>query len=236
MRNTAMTCWCGWTWWSRVASAFANAINLQLSRYTPEKAKEIHIRIARQALARRLAGEASPPSYTIEVDGRPAASEASVKPYGVIVYAFTKMREIADYALMLARDESPFRSGRYRASWFLLKDGREISLAAMSNNDTVTLSNDQPYSRKINVGAKGFEKYAHPGVVERVRQKLLRRYNNLIDVDIEFLKFEGGHVLRKSLYRKTKTGRAYGGPRKDSLRGMDITYPSLVIAPKGKHR
>lgn len=212
-------------------SAFETTIRLQLDKFSPAEAQRRHVAIARAGLNAYLASQPSAPDVTIEVDGHHATSETEVRPFGIIVYRFSRMREIAGFALAELRRFSPIRSGRYRDAWFVMLNDAEASLAEVGSRDTVTLANDEPYSRKINVGAKGFTRYAPPGVVEKARQSVLARYRSSVEAEIVFLTFGGGWVLRKSQQRKRK-GRPYGGFRSDALKGMQVTYPALVLKPK----
>lgn len=214
-----------------MASAFETVIRVQLDRYGPEQAKQKHIAIARAGLAAFLAGQSARPDVRIEVDGHPASSEDQVQPFGVITYRFYRMREIVSFALDYARSVSPVDSGRYRDAWFPLFAGAEIALADVPNSGTIIVTNDQPYSRKINVGAKGFERYAPPGVVEKVRQAVRAKYGATVDANIEFITLDGGYVLKKGL-RRIHQGRRYGGIRRDAQAGTPITYPSLALTPR----
>jgi len=211
------------------SSAFEQVIRLQLDKYGPEAARLKHIEIARQGLSKFLSGQSARPDVTIEVDGHAAASEDQVKPFGVITYRFLRMREIAAFAIDYAKSISPVESGRYRASWFALLGGREIAVDAIPSNGSVIITDDQPYARKVHVGARGFEKYA--GIVEKVRQQVLRKYGKIVTADIQFITLEGGWVLRHGL-RKIHKGRRYGGIRNDAKEGDEITYPALNIEPR----
>jgi hypothetical protein len=211
------------------ARAFETLIRLKLQQFSPEEAKKRHVEIARGIRAKFIAPQG--PDVQIYTDGHSATTEDEVQPFGVIVYRISRMKQITAFALAEAKRMSPVLTGRYRDAWFAMVDQREVALEDIPSNAIVTIANDEPYSRKINVGAKGFEKYAPPGVVERVRQTVLAKYRNIITANIQFITLEGGHVLQNDL-RKIHQGRRYGGPRSDALAGSQITYPSLVIAPK----
>jgi hypothetical protein len=221
-------------------SAFAEVIQLQLDRFGPEEAKAKHIEIARAGLAKFLGTQQSKPSVLIEVDGRQAANENEVKPYGIITYRFMRMQEIVAFAMAKAREFSPVGTaqdarpghpGLYRDSWFALVDGYKVNESDIGANDAVTITNNQPYSRKINTGARGFERYAPPGVVEKVRQAVLKKYGAVVEAHIIFLDLADSYVLKRDL-RHIFKGRRYGGARRDARAGMAITYPAVIIEPK----
>ena len=216
-----------------MAKPFEAIIRLQMARFSPQEARKRHIAIARAGLADFMGRQPVRPMVRIETDNRPATSEGQVKPFGLIVYRFDRMREVASFALREAEEYSPVRSGRYKRSWFLMHGTQKIGLDEIPASATIILTNDQPYSRKINVGAKGFEEYMVPsGIVERVRQKVRQRYGSVVTASVQFIQFPGGgHVLTKSLRSKRSNGRR-GGFRSDSMKGMAITYPALVLTPR----
>lgn len=210
--------------------AFETLIRLRLQQFSPEEAKKRHIEIARGIRAKFITPVG--PDVQIYTDGHSASTEDEVQPFGVIVYRLSQMKQITAFAIAEAKRMSPVLTGRYRDAWFAMVDQKEVALENVPPNAVVTITNDEPYSRKINVGAKGFEKYAPPGVVERVRQSLrASKYRNLITTNIQFITLGGGHILQNDL-RKIHQGRRYGGPRSDALKGSQITYPALVITPK----
>jgi hypothetical protein len=225
-----------------MGAAFERVVQLQLAQLTPEAAKTRHIATARAGLAAFMARQSVKPDVLIEVDGHKAASEDSVKPFGVITYRFRRMREIYVAALARAEADSPVRSGRYKRSWFLMVNGVEVAPDAIPAAAEVLLVNDQPYARKIHVGSKGFEKYANPGVVEKVRQWMIKQYGRIAEFDIEFVTLSGGYKLAGNtklamaqLNRRSSVFRAGGtrlSRRKDLMPGAEMTYPALKITPR----
>lgn len=214
-----------------MARAFESVIRLQLDKYGPEAAKRHHIEIARKGLAKFLATQNPKPGYEIETDGHAATSEESVRPYGVISYRFRRMREIALFCLEEAIRLSPEKSGRYKRSWFVMVDGAATEAASVPPDaKQMHITNDQPYSRKINVGAKGFKKYAPPGVVEKVRQLAIKKFGAIATIEVDHLKMDGGYRLKKQGVRVRKNGTRYARP--DMKAGSGLTYPAVSIRPK----
>lgn len=221
-------------------AAFETVIRLQLDKFSPEEAKRRHIAAARAGLAAFLARQQQKPAVSLEVDGHTAATEDEVKPFGIIVYRFMRMNQIVPFALQKAREFSPVgdasdarpgHPGLYRASWFAMVDGQLVDETEIPSDATVIITNNQPYSRKINSGAKGFERYANPGIVEKVRQVVLAKYRNIVDAQVVYLNLEDAYVLRHDL-RHIYKGRRYGAPRRDARAGMEITYPGVQLSPK----
>jgi hypothetical protein len=223
-----------------MGAAFQRVIELQLRQYGPEEAKRRHIEIARRGLAAFLARQSSKPIVTIEVDGRPAQSETEVMPYGRIVYHFIRMPQIAAFCLDQAIRLSPVHTGQFRHGWFVLEGETQVDPKDVRGG--FIMVNDEPYARKIHVGSKGYEKYANPGIVEKVRQLAFRRYGATIDAEIEFITLQGGYILKGRAPRvlaKTNSrssafrgGRKFLAARPDRGPGAEMTYPALVVTAK----
>lgn len=221
--------------------AFETVVRLQLDKFSPEEAKRRHIGIARAGLDAFLARQQAEPHVQLEVDGRPASSEEQVKPFGVIRYNFLRMDQVAAFAISKAREFSPVGTtedsrpghpGLYRNSWFFITpDGHRLEESEITPDASFYLTNNQPYSRKINAGAKGFERYVPPGIAEKIRQAVLAKFGATVDANIEFLHLDDAYVLVHNL-RHIYRGRRYGAPRRDARAGMEITYPGVFCAPK----
>lgn len=204
-----------------MAVAFETTVRLFIDRTTsPEAAKMMLVNRAREGLAEFMARQSVRPMVTIETDGRVAASENEVKPFGVIAYRFSRMREVVSLALRELERLSPIGRGSYRKSWIVLFEGAAVGLDRLDDllrknpRGIVTIVNTQPYHRKIHVGSKGFTAYANPGIVEKVRQLVIRRYRGAVVPDIRFISLSDGYILRKG-----------------KQRGQAMTYPALVIDP-----
>ena len=195
--------------------AFERTVNLFISRtVAPEAAKAYLIKRARSGLAEFMARQSVRPMVEIETDGNPSNTEDTVRPFGVIVYRFSRMREIVSFALRELERLSPVRSGRYRRSWITIEGVEETGLDMITGRSQVTIVNTQPYHRKIQVGARGFVAYANPGIVEKVRQLIIRRYRGAVVPNIRFIALANGYILKK--------GRRAG---------QQLTYPALVLDP-----
>ena len=183
---------------------------MQMARYSPAEARKRHIVIAMAGKAEFMARQENKPGVRLEVDNRPATSEEQVKPFGLIVYRFDRMPEVAEFALSEARRISPVDSGRYQASWFAMVGDAETAPQAIPQGASVTIANDQPYAWKIHAGTKGFEKYVPPGIVEKLRQLVLRKYRPIVTAQVTYIGLTG-----------------FGKARRRPIR-----YPALVITPR----
>lgn len=168
-----------------------------VSRYLAES--------ARKALRNVQASGEAPLSYEVIVNGVRGASEDSVKPPGPIIYDFSWLPEVAEYGLAFCEARSPVLSGRYKKSWFVLVNGSLWSGGFIPPDAELIITNDQPYSRKIEIGT--IHVRVPPGIVESARQALMRRFGNIITVERRFIALAGAYQTRKG----------------------ELTYPALVI-------
>ena len=154
------------------------------------------------------------PTVEQTVDGRKGAALASVRIGGHIRFDFSYLREMALFALEVLRGFAPVDSGAYRDAFFASVDGKQADPRTIPEwARVVVITNDVPYARKIQVGAKGFK--VHAGLFDRAAKAVRSRYSNVTNVDVKFIKFAGGYVLRK--------------PRKA---GDTLSYPALQIATR----
>lgn len=171
---------------------------------------------ARAALAEVQASHQAPKTFVRYVNGREGASEESVILPGPILYNFSWLPEVAEYALAFARARSPVKSGRFRDSWFAMVNGAAVSdLTSIPPDAELIITNDQPYSRKIETGHMHMS--VPPGIVEDTRQALMARFGNLITVQRKFISLGGAYVLKTP------------GRRRKSQVGRDLSYPAVVI-------
>ena len=169
---------------------------------------------AKEELAKAQASGAAPRSYAKYVNGREGVDEEKVILPGPIVYQFEWLTEVARYALTFARARSPVASGRFSRSWFLMVDGAEVkSINQIPVGSEIIITNDQPYVRKIEVGAMRMR--VPPGIVEDMRQAVQRRFGNTVIARKTFIDLAGGYILRRP-------------PKK----GQALTYPALVVVAR----
>ena len=114
------------------------------------------------------------------------------------------------------------KTKRFKQSWFVAVDGKRWAgeMRAIPAGAEVMVVNDQPYSRKVEVGAirtSGFK------LVEDARQATLRRFPTMA-VEKTFVLLPGGYVLKSN-------GRRVAGrrPNKSQRAGERLTYPAVII-------
>ncbi len=194
------------------ASSFERDLAVASAGLAPDAIAKALAAAARQALAEaQTAGEA-PKRYRLLVNGREGLTEDAVIPPGPILYLFAPdWTEIAAYALEFARARSPVLSGRYRDSWFLMVDGVRVQEPPPDAQEVV-LTNDQPYSRKIELGAERVS--VPPGIIEDTLAAVLDRFGGAVSAERQFVTLAGGYRLH--------------GTRRHR-RGGEESYPALVL-------
>lgn len=190
-----------------------------LQEFSPEAQRLAFIAFAQKGIADFI-GRNPDLSYTIQVNGVTTASENAVGlGPATISYTIQRLPQVGRFAITTAVALSPpGPTGRYKNAWFLIADGIETDRNRIPGDvQEIVLINDEPYARKINVRGARIQSVP-PGIVERIRQLVLRRYGGFVRANIEFHTLKGGYILK----RNTRHHRA----------GEEMTYPSLVIRSK----
>jgi hypothetical protein len=198
-------------------AAFDRALRLFIQDCQPQEISRALAVFARSSRDAAIAEGIAAPTYRTIVDGATGASEDRVRPDGKIVYDFDVWDGVIPEILSLARSRSPRASGTYASSWFAMVNGVLWKSDVIPVGAEVIVANDQPYHRKIHVGA--MEMSVPPGIVEDLRQAVQRRFGNLLKAEVSFIHLAGGYVLKGHSRRR----------RKDSKAGQAMTYPALVM-------
>lgn len=211
--------------------AFVTEVKLASSGlgWSEDQQRQSLAEFARETRDRLIAEGRASPVYETIVNGVSGADETRVRLPGPIVYRFEYLAEVVTTGLALLRDGAPVLSGRYRDSFFAMANGRAIADPGdIQAGAEVILTNDQPYSRKIQVGAQQTRVPSH--LFDRVQQALRRRFGELVQIDLRFIPLQQGYVLRRAGLRRYANGTVKR--RSDVLAGDDLTYPALVINTK----
>lgn len=176
---------------------------------------------ARAGRDKLIADGSAPPAYRTFVDEREGADENSVRPDGAIIYRFNLLAEAVIAALAFVITRSPAESGQFKRSWFVLVDRARHNgdLRDIAAGAEVMITNNQPYARKIEVGAMRMS--VPPKIVEQARQFILRKFP-VIRASKQFVYLDPGYTLRGRHSKRR-------GARKDTARGQRLQYPALVL-------
>lgn len=197
---------------------FERDLKVATAGLEPDAIKALLVRTARVALSEAQGAREFPTQYITSVNGRVGRSELQVEPPGPIVYTAVWWPEILEYGLAFAAARSPVLSGRFKRSWFAMANGSQITnFAAIPLNAECIITNDQPYSRKIEVGHMHMS--VPPGVVEDLVSALRRKFGNLISVRRQFIPLEGAYVLKRGSRRRRRARQG----------GRTLSYPAAII-------
>ncbi|TAI67580.1 hypothetical protein [Bradyrhizobium sp. Leo170] len=211
-------------------STFAKDLQLATAGISPENIARELAAFAKSELAKSIAEGEGSERYYRYVNGVLGAAEEMVVPPGPILYVFQWWREIIEFALQSAVERSPEKSGRYKQSWFIMTPGGVIkSFDEIPINSTVILTNNQPYSRKIDVGHMRMS--VPPGIIEDVRKMVMARFGNFVTTKRTLIPLPGGYIL-KGHFKRGYRPYARSKLRPDTMAGAQMTYPALVMTMK----
>lgn len=211
-------------------STFAKDLQLATAGIAPENIARELAAFAKSELSKSIQDGEGSERYERYVNGNLGAAEETVVPPGPILYVFHWWREVVEFALQSLVERSPDKSGRYKQSWFVMTPGGRLKdFDNIPINSEVILCNDQPYSRKIDVGHMRMS--VPPGVVEDARKMVLSKFGNLVTARRTMIPLPGGYVL-KGRFRRGYRQFARTKLRKDTQAGAQMTYPALVLSMK----
>lgn len=216
-----------------------------------EEAQARVAQFARQSVQELIDKKRAAPTYHRFVDNVADAPEEKVKLNGgSIVYLFSHLYQAVIFALEYAVQRSPEKSGAYRRGWVVFVDDLpwDRPFEEIPNGSQITLTNREPYHRKIDVG--GQITSVPPGIVEDTRQALRQRFPNL-QVDRSFVVIRGvadqfgdpvPYVLKRggidsglSFSRQegwSRRHRPRSTRRIDRQAGQTLTYPAVVFSER----
>lgn len=149
--------------------------------------------VAKEQNAKIMASQPRPLNFVRHVDGVKDAPEDTVKTGGVIVYDYGRLDQVAEFALETVRQLSPVESGDYVRSHVLMLNGQVVdNLVAWKPGDRITISNSEPYARKIEIGGKGYRAHGH--VYDKAETIVNRRFGNIAAVHLIYEKAPPGAI------------------------------------------
>ena len=217
----------------------------QLGRTTAEWVKQATIDTAIRALRVEVArGFDNEP--VVITDGVARRDYLQVKPFGRIEFAARPdMATAVLWAMTELQKKSPFRSGRYVRSHFVMINGAEIAgnialaLRNVKAGDRVQIVNPQPYAKKIEGrkgsrkrgfgGERGLSSQARSGVYRVVQRALVNRFGRTMFFDFKYVKLSTGVQVKGYAgggRANSRAGRWLGlSKRRRVMR--DLVYPCL---------
>jgi hypothetical protein len=181
------------------------------------EAKAQFIAFARRNLSDTIfAGEASTKFTRIVNQQRDADEQSTIMP-NPIIYEFDYLRDVALYALKYLEARYPItgpsEQGHYKDSHFAMQGGRLVEPSMIKPGIEVVITNDQPYSRKIQLGSKGFQ--VGSGIYSQAAQVTRRTWGQLVQVEMTYITLSGGQKIHNF----------------DRTKKIDLRYPALLLNP-----
>lgn len=200
----------------KLADKVQKRLELILKGYTEEEARQRLAAFAKTSVQEMISTGEGSPSYIRTVNGRFGVREEQVELPGPIVYQFNWLTDIAKYCISFLQARwpviGPGRNGHYRDSYFVLGSRGQITPDEAATEYTIWVTNDQPYSRKAQVGSKGF--LVPKGMYEDCSAAAKRRFRGLARIEVSFIQLEGGYVLKDPRRKKEAM----------------MTYPAIEIS------
>ncbi len=202
---------------------FAKELTLATAGLTGPEAQRTLATFARKerdkVIAAKRARSGSDPKYITAVNGNVGALEDSVKLPGPIVYLFDDGGEIAEYLLEFLKARAPKDSGRYASRFRYIQNGSYVSARQLKSGVEFHITNPEPYSRKIEVGAMKMR--VPPHIFEDAAQAARKRFGNTARFRVVYLELTNGYVLKGRGRRR----------RGKSREGERMRYPAILVTP-----
>ncbi len=208
---------------------FVNTLTVNASAMNATAAKAAMVRAAEAARNRVLSGTPKPSSYRQVVDGKLGADLTSVRPDGVIIFAWQYLGEVVSRIHQLVVVSSPRVTGQYIAGIIVLADGEEVEPTAIpANAAKVHIVASVPYARRLEIGHR---KGGAPFVIqvpykniEHLAMVARQLYKNLADISFTYVDLTDAYVHG----RNPKEWNYRRPTRKEIV----VRYPAILIEPR----
>lgn len=169
---------------------------LVAAQSTAKETRKIAVAFAKREHARIMATPPKPASYLRVVDGVRGAPEEAVKVPGRIVYHYSRLADVVDYAMRALVMLSPRDSGEYANSHTLFVNGVAVpNLDGEADAREIFISNPLPYSRIIELGKMTMRVPGTDHVYERAERVVSQRYGRVASVKFTFRAVVGGEMV-----------------------------------------
>ena len=203
-------------------TAFDGAVEEQQARFAA---------FARAEHGKIMADAPRPTGFRRWVDGREGAVEETVRPDGVIRYAYDRLGDVVQFALETLRELSPVLSGEYRDAHTVFVNETAVasladSLDGRREGSEIVIANGVPYARKIELGLMKMRVPGTDHVYQQAEVIVRRRMGNLATV-----KYAMRTVLPAGVRPKSRISGGLAGNRTRSVEDA-YRFPALVISER----
>jgi len=206
-----------------IAKNLKRQIDVIMGELTGPAARGRLATVAKESLREVIRTGEGNERYDRFVNGREGVSEEQVHLPGPILYRFNWLNEVAEFAIGFLKGRwsvtGPGRGGHFKDKYFIMSGGKEIPIEDANKYNSMVITNDMPYARKAQIGAKGF--MVPRGMYHDCAKALKRHFGaKLLGTKVIFVTLNGGYVLRKGQKKTNQTGRSSGEV---------MRYPALRI-------
>ncbi|MDP2410352.1 MAG: hypothetical protein Q8M26_08705 [Pseudolabrys sp.] len=160
---------------------------------------------------------------------------------GPVVYNYSNIRQLVEFALDELRKASPVGSGSYVRSHTLYVNGVEVGSLPpdIKPTDEIMIANPIAYARRLEIGkttaGRDFVVQVPNRIYERVaKQKVIPRYRNVAKVTFAYINTPDAYATKGGLpghFASGKSGPRGGGTRvkRRQRAGSTVMAPAIII-------
>lgn len=190
---------------SAALQAFRQVVTVAWPKRMDAEAKTFLLKTARDGHAGIMARQGHP-AFEVYAN-RPGNSNIdSVVLPGPIVYTYSNVRELVDFALDELRKASPVEEGDYARAHTIFVNGVPVATLPqdIKPSDEIMLANPVPYARRLEIGktksGRSFVLQVPDRIYERVaKRKLIPRYRNVASIAFGYRELPEAYVTRAGL-------------------------------------
>jgi hypothetical protein len=177
-----------------------------------------------RVLAEQIGRSGNAPLYRQIVDGQEGAALEAVRPDGVIVFAWSYIREVAADTFDMLRRRSPRDSGEFIRGILILVDGQQADASAITlETRQITIVASAPYSRRLEVGKHRsggpFVVSVAPHFIEETAIVAARLFGDLAKITFGYVDLSNAYSPRHASEHRKRAEAA-------------IQYPAITITPR----
>ncbi len=205
---------------------------------TAQKMVDAMVRVATAQRDRVLTEQAArsglEPLYRVFVDGAQGAALTSVKPDGIIIFAWNYLREVIFEAMIETAAAVPVQTGNLLSHLFLFVDGTEagrdangeaVLSAVTADTQQATIVAYVEYARRLEVGldrtGAPFVRQVKQHFIEQAAIVLQSRFKDQAEIEFAYVSLPDASLSNWS-----------SATRHRIRKRTAITFPSITITPR----
>lgn len=204
-----------------------------IKQETLEATKALLVKTAKAEHAKIMADQPAPSSFVRIVDGKQGAAEEAVKATGRIVYQYSRLEEVVNFALATLRDLSPVASGDYRNAHTLYVNGVvAASLDDYRPGEDIMIANSIAYSRMIEFDKQTMRVPGTSRVYQQARRIVMNRFGNSASIEYTLRAVIDGKGVNQS--KAASSGKSWWLGHDGAVRAASGVLESAIGKTHGK--